>query len=42
MKDGKPAFEMTPAPPKVKPAKKVSTAKKKPAAKNPAPETDEG
>jgi ATP-dependent Clp protease ATP-binding subunit ClpA len=41
VKDGKPAFELTPAPPKVKPAKKAA-AKKKPAAKNPAPETDEG
>ncbi|MBL0966504.1 MAG: ATP-dependent Clp protease ATP-binding subunit ClpA [Blastomonas sp.] len=41
IKDGKPAFEMTPAPPKVKPAKKAA-AKKKPAAKNPAAETDEG
>ena len=40
IKDGKPAFEMTPAPPKVKPAKKK--AAKKPAAKKPAPETDEG
>jgi len=40
VKDGKPAFEMTPAPPKVKPAKKVS-AKKKPV-KKPETETDEG
>jgi ATP-dependent Clp protease ATP-binding subunit ClpA len=40
IKDGKPAFEMTPAPPKVKPAKKVSV--KKSAAKKPATETDEG
>jgi ATP-dependent Clp protease ATP-binding subunit ClpA len=32
---------MTPAPPKVKPAKKVSV-KKKVAAKKPAPEADEG
>ena len=41
IKDGKPAFEMTPAPPKVKPVKKAA-AKKKPTAKNPAAETDEG
>ena len=41
IKDGKPAFEITPAPPKVKPAKKAG-AKKKPAAKNPAPEAGEG
>ena len=41
IKDGKPSFEMTPAPPKVKPVKKVSTKKKTPA-KKPATETDEG
>jgi ATP-dependent Clp protease ATP-binding subunit ClpA len=41
IKDNKPNFEMTPAPPKVKAAKKVSV-KKKPAAKKPATETDEG
>ena len=41
IKDGKPSFEMTPAPPKVKPAKKAS-AKKKAPAKKPAPEADEG
>jgi ATP-dependent Clp protease ATP-binding subunit ClpA len=41
VKDGKPAFEMTPAPPKVKPAKKKPAAKKAPA-KKPAPEADEG
>jgi ATP-dependent Clp protease ATP-binding subunit ClpA len=41
IKDNKPSFEMTPAPPKVKPAKKVSV-KKKVAAKKPAPEADEG
>ena len=40
IKDGKPAFEMTPAPPKVKPEKKAS-AKRKPA-KKPETETDEG
>jgi ATP-dependent Clp protease ATP-binding subunit ClpA len=42
IKDGKPAFEMTPAPPKVKPAKKVSVKKKGAAAKKPENETDEG
>ncbi|WP_073973761.1 ATP-dependent Clp protease ATP-binding subunit ClpA [Erythrobacter donghaensis] len=42
IKDGKPAFEMTPAPPKVKPAKKVSMKKKGAAAKKPETETDEG
>jgi ATP-dependent Clp protease ATP-binding subunit ClpA len=41
IKDNKPSFEMTPAPPKVKPVKKVSTKKKAPA-KKPATETDEG
>jgi ATP-dependent Clp protease ATP-binding subunit ClpA len=41
IKDGKPAFEMTPAPPKVKATRKKAAPKKKPAAKNPAPETDE-
>lgn len=40
IKDGKPAFEMTPAPPKVKPVKRAA-AKKKPARK-PETETDEG
>jgi ATP-dependent Clp protease ATP-binding subunit ClpA len=39
IKDGKPAFELTPAPPKVKPAKKAAT-KKKTAAKKEAPEAD--
>ena len=33
IKDNKPSFEMTPAPPKVKPVKKVSTKKKAPAKK---------
>jgi ATP-dependent Clp protease ATP-binding subunit ClpA len=33
---------MTPAPPKVKPAKKVSAKKKASPAKKPATETDEG
>ena len=41
VKDGKPSFEMTPAPPKAKAAKKKPAAKKAPA-KKPAPETDEG
>jgi len=41
LNDGKPVFEMTPAPPKVK-AKRKAPAKKKPAAKKPAPEADEG
>jgi len=41
IKDNKPSFEMTPAPPKVKPTKKVSV-KKQVAAKKPAPEADEG
>jgi len=41
VKDGKPAFEMTPAPPKVK-AKRKAPPKKKPVAKKPAPEADEG
>ena len=43
VKDGKPAFELTPAPPKVK-AKRKAPAKKKPAAKKEAPEagTSEG
>ncbi|MBU7580467.1 MAG: ATP-dependent Clp protease ATP-binding subunit ClpA, partial [Porphyrobacter sp.] len=40
VKDGKPSFEMTPAPPKVKPAKKAA-AKKAPV-KKPAPEAGEG
>ncbi|QIG54236.1 ATP-dependent Clp protease ATP-binding subunit ClpA [Altererythrobacter sp. BO-6] len=35
IKDGKPSFELTPAAPKVKPARKAA-AKKKPAAKKPA------
>jgi ATP-dependent Clp protease ATP-binding subunit ClpA len=42
VKDGKPSFEMTPAPPKVKPVKKVSAKKKASPAKKPATETDEG
>jgi len=41
IKDNKPNFEITPAPPKVKVAKKKPAAKKVPATK-PAPETDEG
>jgi ATP-dependent Clp protease ATP-binding subunit ClpA len=41
IKDNKPSFEMTPAPPKVKAVRKPS-AKKKVAAKKPAPEADEG
>ena len=42
IKDNKPSFEMTPAPPKVKAARKVSTKKKAVPAKKPAPEADEG
>ncbi|MBA4082806.1 MAG: ATP-dependent Clp protease ATP-binding subunit ClpA, partial [Erythrobacter sp.] len=42
IKDNKPSFEMTPAPPKVKPAKKVSVKKKGASARKPATETDEG
>ena len=41
IKDGSPSFELTPAPPKVKPAKKVPVKKRAPA-KKPATETDEG
>ncbi len=42
IKDNKPSFEMTPAPPKVKAAKKVSMKKKAAPVKKPAPEADEG
>ncbi|MEL6876753.1 MAG: hypothetical protein AAGL68_01475, partial [Pseudomonadota bacterium] len=38
IKDGKPSFELTPAPPKTKPKRKPP-AKKKPAAKKAAPKT---
>ncbi|WP_114521169.1 ATP-dependent Clp protease ATP-binding subunit ClpA [Altererythrobacter sp. ZODW24] len=37
VKDGKPSFEVTPAPPKTPAAKKKKPATKKPAAKKPAP-----
>ena len=40
MKDGKPAFELTPAPPKAKPKRKPA-AKKKAATKKPAPKKPE-
>ncbi|PKP90951.1 MAG: ATP-dependent Clp protease ATP-binding subunit ClpA [Alphaproteobacteria bacterium HGW-Alphaproteobacteria-14] len=42
VKDGKPTFEITPAPPKAKPARKTPVAKKKAPAKKPAPEAGEG
>jgi ATP-dependent Clp protease ATP-binding subunit ClpA len=40
IKDGKPAFEMTPAPPKASPARKKPAAKRKPAAKKAPPQGD--
>ena len=40
IKDGKPSFELTPAPPKTKPKRKP--AAKKPAAKKAPPKKDEG
>jgi len=42
VKDGKPTFEITPAPPKSKPARRKPAAKKKAPAKKPAPEAGEG
>ena len=41
IKDGKPSFELTPAPPKAKPKRKAA-AKKKPAAKKTPPAKDAG
>jgi ATP-dependent Clp protease ATP-binding subunit ClpA len=42
MKDGKPAFELTPAPPKTKPKKKPAAKKKAPARKKPEADASEG
>ncbi len=42
IKDGKPAFELTPAPPKAKPKRKKAPAGKKPAAKKPEAGASEG